>query len=227
MASPKPDSPKPDSPKPPKPKSKKGGGDDDGDRARQRRRAHPSAVDGEKFGEGSEALQRDADKNMLYLLQKEDSTKSKNASAPKQFVFDKVLWKDSVQEDAWHAAGTIVTGSMEGYGLRDVLRADGRREDVHPRERLAGERGDHGARVQHDLQRAASEPRSSTGDVSVRQIYLDEISDLLRPDAPVELREDPKEGVAVSASTGAVTSTEAAMDALALAIPTAPPPRPR
>ena len=118
MASPKPDSPKPDSPKPPKPKSKKGGGDDDTatERVNVVVRIRPPVRHDEKFGEGSEALQHDADKNMLYLLQKEDSTKSKNASAPKQFVFDKVLWKDSVQEDAWHAAGTrVVTGSMEGY----------------------------------------------------------------------------------------------------------------
>ena len=71
------------------------------DRARQRNgRAHPSAGAARReVWRGPEALQHDADKNMLYLLQKEDSTKSKNASAPKQFVFDKVLWKDSVQED--------------------------------------------------------------------------------------------------------------------------------
>ena len=34
--------------------------------------------------------------------------------------------------------------------------------------------------------------------LSYQQIYLDGISDLLQPSAPVELREDPKEGVYVS-----------------------------
>ena len=34
--------------------------------------------------------------------------------------------------------------------------------------------------------------------VADQQIYLDTITDLLQPNAPVELREDPKEGVYVS-----------------------------
>lgn len=40
---------------------------------------------------------------MLFLLAKEDD-KEKTAD-PKQFAFDKVLWKDSGQHDAWEAAG--------------------------------------------------------------------------------------------------------------------------
>ena len=222
MASPKPDSPKPDSPKPPKPKSKKGGGDDDTatERVNVVVRIRPPVRHDEKFGEGSEALQHDADKNMLYLLQKEDSTKSKNASAPKQFVFDKVLWKDSVQEDAWHAAGTrVVTGSMEGYtGCVMCYGQTGGGKTYTLANDSPGNEGIMVRAFNMIFERAASE-RSLKYEVTLAyvQIYLDEISDLLRPDAPVELREDPKEGVYVSGvHWEAVTTTGAAMDALAL-----------
>ena len=52
-------------------------------------------------------------------------------------------------------------------------------------------------------------------DLSYQQIYLDGISDLLMPSAPVELREDPKEGVYVSgAKWERVASTQQALDAL-------------
>ena len=67
----------------------------------------------EKFGEGSESLQYDKEKNMLFLLAKEDDDKGVN---PKQYAFDKVLWKDSGQHDAWEAAGMGVTKSvLQGY----------------------------------------------------------------------------------------------------------------
>ena len=84
-------------------------------------RIRPPVRKDEKFGEGSEALQYDAEKNLLFLLAKEDE-KEKTAD-PKQFVFDKVLWKDSVQYDAWEAAGGAdcevvwnATAATEGGG---------------------------------------------------------------------------------------------------------------
>ena len=100
----------------PKKKSEAGKDGKDGgeDRVHVVVRIRPPQRKDEKHGEGSEALQYDKEKNMLFLLAKEgDDGSSVN---PKQYAFDKVLWKDSVQEDAWHAAGTrVVTGSMEGY----------------------------------------------------------------------------------------------------------------
>merc|ERR1740138_712658 len=50
---------------------------------------------------------------MLFLLANDDNDKGLN---PKQYVFDKVLWKTSQQHDAWEAAGLPVVNSvLEGY----------------------------------------------------------------------------------------------------------------
>lgn len=56
----------------------------------------------------------DAEKNLLFLLAKEDE--KEKSSDPKQFVFDKVLWKDAEQRDAWeHAGKPMVNATLEGY----------------------------------------------------------------------------------------------------------------
>ena len=69
-----------------------------------------SLVCNEQFGEGSEALQVDKERNLLWLLQKDDAGNEKT----KQYCFDRVLWKDSSQYDAWEAAGIgVVKGAME------------------------------------------------------------------------------------------------------------------
>merc|ERR1719224_223145 len=97
------------------PKRASTAGGKDEDRVRVVVRIRPPVRKDEKFGEGSEALQYDPEKNLLFLLQKEDEKDGKN-SDPKQYVFDKVLWKDSQQVDAWHAAGEpVVNAVLEGY----------------------------------------------------------------------------------------------------------------
>ena len=94
--------------------SAKGGGDGGAERVNVVVRIRPPVRKDEKFGEGSEALQYDKEKNLLFLIPKEED-KEKSAD-PKQFVFDKVLWKDSQQHDAWEAAGMpVVNAVMEGY----------------------------------------------------------------------------------------------------------------
>jgi hypothetical protein len=96
-----------DLPMAPKKSAKKdGGGDGSDDRVHVVVRIRPPVRKDEKFGEGSESLQYDKEKNMLFCIAKDDDGKAN----PKQYIFDRVLWKDSVQEDAWHAAGEpIVT----------------------------------------------------------------------------------------------------------------------
>ena len=78
-------------------KTAKGGGGGDEDRVHVVVRIRPPVRKDEKFGEGSEALQYDAEKNLLFLLAKEDE--KEKTSDPRQYVFDKVLWKDSQQID--------------------------------------------------------------------------------------------------------------------------------
>ena len=90
----------------PKPKAGKKDEEEKPDRVRVVVRIRPPIRKDEKFGEGSEALQYDKVKNMLFLLSKADDEKSVD---PKQFVFDRVLWKDSTQYDGWEAAGLNVT----------------------------------------------------------------------------------------------------------------------
>lgn len=58
-------------------------------------RIRPPVRDDEKFGEGSEALQVDKERNVLWLLSKDDEHGKGHST--KQYVFDRVLWKDSKQ----------------------------------------------------------------------------------------------------------------------------------
>ena len=64
-------------------------------------RIRPPIRKDEMYGEGSEALQVDKERNLLFLLQKEGQGVTEKT---KQFVFDRVLWKDSEQvtADAHH-----------------------------------------------------------------------------------------------------------------------------
>ena len=57
-------------------------------------RIRPPIRKDEMYGEGSEALQVDKERNLLFLLQKEGQGVTEKT---KQFVFDRVLWKDSEQ----------------------------------------------------------------------------------------------------------------------------------
>ena len=60
-------------------------------------RIRPPIRKDEMYGEGSEALQVDKERNLLFLLQKEGQGVTEKT---KQFVFDRVLWKDSEQVTA-------------------------------------------------------------------------------------------------------------------------------
>jgi len=177
-------------------------------------RIRPPIRKDEKFGAESEALQYDKEKNMLFLLTKDDDANV----TPKQFVFDRVLWKDSVQNDAWEAAGVSVTKSvMQGYtGCVMCYGQTGAGKTFT----LANDKpGQEGVMIQafNFIFATADNERELKYEVqlSYQQIYLDAISDLLQPSAPVELREDPKEGVYVSgAKWEPVISTGEAMIAL-------------
>jgi len=194
----------------------KGGkdGEDGPDRVHVVVRIRPPIRKDEKFGAESEALQYDKEKNMLFLLTKDDDANV----TPKQFVFDRVLWKDSVQNDAWEAAGIGVTKSvMQGYtGCVMCYGQTGAGKTFT----LANDKpGQEGVMIQafNFIFATADNERELKYEVqlSYQQIYLDAISDLLQPSAPVELREDPKEGVYVSgAKWEPVISTGEAMIAL-------------
>ena len=184
-----------------KPKKKKEGEDEPKDeRVRVVVRIRPPIRQDEKYGEGSEALQVDKERNLLWLLSKEGSKKEAEGTT-KQFVFDRVLWKDSEQNDAWLAAGLdVVKATMVGYtGCVMCYGQTGAGKTFT----LANERqGEEGIMVQafNLIFAQAAEDRSLKYEVQLAyvQIYLDGISDLLQPDGVVELREDPKEGVYVS-----------------------------
>ena len=76
-------------------------------------RIRPPIRKDEMYGEGSEALQVDKERNLLFLLQKGDRAVTSQA---KQYVFDRVLWKDSEQNDAWDAAGLgVAKAALVGY----------------------------------------------------------------------------------------------------------------
>jgi len=202
----------------PKKDSKKAGKEGDGqdDRVHVVVRIRPPVRKDEKFGEGSESLQYDKEKNMLFLLAKEeDESKGVN---PKQFVFDRVLWKDSSQHDAWEAAGlSVVKSSMQGYtGCVMCYGQTGAGKTHTLANDKAGQEGVMINAFNYIFDTADSE-RELKYEVQIafQQIYLDGISDLLQPSAPVELREDPKEGVYVSGATwDTVTSTKEAIAAL-------------
>jgi len=169
-------------------------------------RIRPPVRKDEKFGEGSEALQYDKEKNMLFLLAKDDEGKA----VPKQFVFDKVLWKDSVQSDAWESAGLpVVKAILQGYtGCVMCYGQTGAGKTFT----LANEKpGQEGVMIQafNYVFETLQQERELKYEVylAYQQIYLDGISDLLQPNAPVELREDPKEGVYVSGAKWQPCST--------------------
>jgi hypothetical protein len=164
----------------------------------------------EKFGEGSEALQYDAEKNLLFLIAKEEE-REKTAD-PKQFVFDKVLWKDSQQHDAWEAAGIpIVNSVLEGYtGCVMCYGQTGAGKSFT----LANEtKGQEGVMVRafHHIFEKQAESRDLKYDVQIsyQQIYLDTITDLLNPGSSIEIREDPKSGVYVDGARWEPVTTAA------------------
>ena len=74
---------------------KKGGKEPDEDRLHVVVRIRPPVRADEKFGEGSEALQVDKERNLLWLLSKDEEGGKQGST--KQYVFDRVLWKDSQQ----------------------------------------------------------------------------------------------------------------------------------
>jgi len=200
----------------PKRTSVSGPGNSDADRVRVVVRIRPPVRKDEKFGEGSEALQYDAEKNLLFLLAKEDD-KEKNTD-PKQFVFDKVLWKDSQQVDAWESAGLpIVNAVLEGYtGCVMCYGQTGAGKSFTLANESKGQEGVMIAAFHHIFARA-SESRDLKYDVAIsyQQIYLDTITDLLNPTSDVEIREDPKQGVYVAGATWSnVDSAAAAMKVL-------------
>ena len=187
-------------------KDKGGSGDAEADRVHVVVRIRPPVRKDEKFGEGSEALQYDAEKNMLFLLAKDDEGKA----VPKQFAFDKVLWKDSTQTDAWEAAGLpVVKAIMQGYtGCVMCYGQTGAGKTFTLANEKAGSEGVMIQAFKHVFEALQSE-RELKYEVCIayQQIYLDGISDLLQPNAPVELREDPKEGVYVSGAKWANCTT--------------------
>ena len=199
----------------PKPKAGKKDEEEKPDRVRVVVRIRPPIRKDEKFGEGSEALQYDKVKNMLFLLSKADDEKSVD---PKQFVFDRVLWKDSTQYDGWEAAGLNVTKAvMQGYtGCVMCYGQTGAGKTFTLANDKEGQEGIMIQAFNHIFTTADQERELKYEvDLSYQQIYLDGISDLLMPSAPVELREDPKEGVYVSgAKWERVASTQQALDAL-------------
>jgi hypothetical protein len=185
-----------------------GKGDADADRVHVVVRIRPPVRKDEKFGEGSEALQYDAEKNMLFLLAAKDDDKG----VPKQFAFDKVLWKDSGQHDAWEAAGMPVVNSvLEGYtGCVMCYGQTGAGKSFT----LANEaKGQEGVMIRtfHHIFEKAAESRDLKYDVQIsyQQIYLDTITDLLNPGSSIEIREDPKSGVYVDGAKWEAVTTAA------------------
>ena len=80
-------------------------------------RIRPPIRKDEMYGEGSEALQVDKERNLLFLLQKEGQGVTEKT---KQFVFDRVLWKDSEQVRASARARVRVRGRVRvGVRVRD------------------------------------------------------------------------------------------------------------
>ena len=156
-----------------------------------------------------------AEKNLLFLLAKEEDDKK---SDPKQFVFDKVLWKDSQQHDAWEAAGLpIVNSVLEGYtGCVMCYGQTGAGKSFTLANESKGQEGIMIAAFHHIFARAA-ESRDLKYEVAIsyQQIYLDTITDLLNPSGDIELREDPKHGVYVAgAKWDTVDSATAALKVL-------------
>ena len=74
-------------------------------------RIRPPIRKDEMYGEGSEALQVDKERNLLFLLQKEGQGVTEKT---KQFVFDRVLWKDSEQVRVGSGVGVGVGVRVRG-----------------------------------------------------------------------------------------------------------------
>ena len=164
-------------------------------------RIRPPVRQDEKFGEGSEALQVDKERNLLWLLQKEEDGSAKT----RQYVFDRVLWKDSTQNDAWDAAGvSVVKSAMEGY--TGCVMCYGQTDAGKSYTLANAKPGSEGIMVQafNFLFKAAAEERELKCEIEIAyvQIYLDGITDLLSPKNDIEIREDPKEGVYVAGVRG-------------------------
>ena len=170
-------------------------------------RIRPPIRHDEKYGGGSEAMQVDRERNLLWLLTKDgdgdgkSENKSSNAKSTKQFVFDRVLWKDSSQVDAWEAAGmSVVKATMVGYtGCVMCYGQTGAGKTFT----LGNEKeGEEGIMVQafNMIFAQAAQERELKYEVQLAyvQIYMDAVSDLLQPENQIDLREDPKEGVYVS-----------------------------
>ena len=177
----------------------KGGGDDD--RVHVVVRIRPPVRKDEKFGEGSEALQYDAEKNLLFLMTKDEE---KGKEDTKQFVFDKVLWKDSQQKDAWeHAGKGMVNATLEGFTSCVMCYGQtGAGKSFTLANEAKGQEGIMIAAFHHIFETAAeSKDLKYEVAISYQQIYLDTITDLLNPGGNVEIREDPKTGVYVENAT--------------------------
>ena len=178
-------------------------------------RIRPPVRQDEKFGEGSEALQVDKERNLLWLLQ---SGEGGAEGKTKQYVFDRVLWKDSQQIDAWEAAGIpVVKGAMEGYtGCVMCYGQTGAGKSYTLANNKPGQEGVMVQAFNYIFQVAADERELKYEmHLAYVQIYLDGITDLLMPKNDIELREDPKEGVYIAGVTWApVTTSKDAMNAL-------------
>ena len=194
---------------------KKAGGEANDDRLHVVVRIRPPVRQDEKFGEGSEALQVDKERNIMWLLQKDEAG---GGGKTKQYAFDRVLWKDSQQIDAWEAAGVpVVKGAMEGYtGCVMCYGQTGAGKSYT----LANNKpGQEGIMVQsfNYLFTAMAEERELKYDIKMAyvQIYLDGITDLLNPKNDIDIREDPKDGVYVAGVTWSpVTTTKEALTVL-------------
>ena len=159
---------------------KKDEGDGEADRVHVVVRIRPPQRKDEREGAQSESLQYDAEKNMLFLLTTDEEGKPK----PKQYQFDRVLWKDSVQQDAWLAAGeSVVNSVLQGYtGCVMCYGQTGAGKTFT----LANEKeGQEGVMIQafNHIFRTADQERELKYEIEVafQQIYLDGISDLLDP----------------------------------------------
>jgi len=159
----------------------------------------------------------DAEKNLLFLLAKEDE--KEKSSDPKQFVFDKVLWKDAEQRDAWeHAGKPMVNATLEGYTSCVMCYGQtGAGKSFTLANESKGQEGIMIAAFHHLFEmQAASRDLKYEVAISYQQIYLDTITDLLNPQGSgVDLREDPKSGVYVDgAKWETVDSATAAIKVL-------------
>lgn len=172
----------------------------DDDRVHVVVRIRPAVRQDERYGDGSEALQVDKARNLIWLLTKAEGDPAKAKAQAKQYIFDKVLWKDSSQDEAWLATQHVVDGSLRGYaGCIMCYGQTGAGKTYTLGNEKKGSEGIMVRAFKHIFDHAtADKEHRYQVSLSYVQIYLDELSDLLKPDKFVELREDPKAGVYVS-----------------------------